>query len=441
MSFVWAGRKNKDIIRALSKESAWIVAGQIIAGMASLVLVRVLTEFLDPSEYGVLSLALTMGTLIGQVGFSGAMPGIMRYYPIAVENGEVTQYFRASCRMMAYGIIIAVCLGAILISSLPLFGIGNIMSLIGLSIAYNIICNINTVQTMIQNAARQRKVVALNSILDSFLRVAITSALIVFVNKTAQMVFVSYIASISIVLISQAYFIRKLIPKKKSISSYSKDWIGNIWEYSKPFAYFNLFTWIQASSDRWALESFMSSSEVGLYSVLLQLGFTPIGMVAGLVATLIGPILFQQSGDTKDDSRNIMVHKKTWQLTFAAVITTLMASLFAIIFHEEIFNLLVSKEYRRISYLLPWMVLAGGLNAAGQMLSLKIMSELNTHAMVLPKITTSLLGTILNYGGAYFAGVTGVVFAAVVFSFIQIVWLGWLSRQPISNKGICLNEK
>jgi len=171
--------------------------------------------------------------------------------------------------------------------------------------------------------------------------------------------------------------------------------------------------------------------------VLIQLGYTPIAMVVGLMTNLIGPIMFQRSGDTADSSRNVGVHKRAWQMTAIALLSTLLACLFAYLFHDWIFRLLVAAQYRSVSYLLPWMILAGGLFSAGQVLSLKLMSDLNTKALLWPKIVTSLVGALLSFVGAYFAGVTGVVFGAVAFSVLHLVWLGWLGWHPIGtqNKG------
>ena len=87
---------------------------------------------------------------------------------------------------------------------------------------------------------------------------------------------------------------------------------------------------------------------------------------------------------------------------------------------------------------MSWMILAGGIFSAGQMLALKLMSDQNTQALVWPKITTSLMGALLSFAGAYIAGLTGVVCGAVTFSVLQLVWLGWLSWHPIDvqNKDV-----
>ncbi len=428
----WASLDRNRIQRLLS-ESAWIVIGQIAVVAGSLVLVRVLTEHLDPTQYGQLALALTLGTLIGQVAFSGAMPGIMRYYAIAVEKGEASEYLQAARRMMGYGTLVALGFSVLLLSGLHLFGKGDMLVLAAMTIIFTILGNLNTTQSMIQNAARQRKIVAFHGSLDAWLRVVLAAALLAWLGGVAELVLVAYITSLLLVLASQAIFIRRLIPLQASRSAESTTWDTQIWQYSKPFVYFNIFTWIQASSDRWALDNFTSAHEVGLYAVLLQLGFTPIGIVTGLMITLIGPILFQRSGNADDPYRNANVHKRSWQITATALLFTLLACLLAYFLHGWIFRILVADQYHSVSYLLPWMILAGGLFAAGQMLSLKLMSDLNTRALVWPKIVTSLLGAVLSFSGAYFAGLPGVVYAAVSFSILQLLWLGWLSWHPITK--------
>ena len=424
-------------LRRLGVEGSWILVGQIATIAASLVLVRVLTEHLDPTQYGRLALALTLGTLIGQVAFSGAMPGIMRYYAIAAEKGEAGEYFLAARRMMSYGTLVALGLSAVLLAVLPFFGKENILALTGMAIAFTILGSYNSTQNMIQNAARQRKVVVLHGSLDSWMRVLFAAGLLTWLGNSAKVVIAAYIVSLLLVLISQTIFIRRLIPKSLKHSATPNPWTSKIWQYSKPFVYFNAFTWIQASSDWWALDSFTTTQEVGLYAVLLQLGYTPISMVTGLLTALIGPILFQRSGNTADPFRNAGVHKRAWQITAIAMLSTLFASLFTYLFHDWIFQMLVATQYRSVSNLLPWMILAGGFFSAGQVLGLKLMSDLNTQALIWPKIITSLIGVLLSFAGAYYAGLMGVVYGAVIFSILQLLWLGWLSWHPVDahNKG------
>jgi O-antigen/teichoic acid export membrane protein len=148
--------------------------------------------------------------------------------------------------------------------------------------------------------------------------------------------------------------------------------------------------------------------------------------------SFIGPILYQRSGDATSDARNSDVHRLAWQITISCLALTLLAFALAMALHGWIFRIVVAAEFRSVSYLLPWVVLAGGLFAAAQMLALKLMSDLKSTAMLTAKIVTALLGIALNVYAAAVAGLSGIVAAAVAFGALYFVWMWKLSRPRVA---------
>ncbi len=422
-------KQNRGRIQRLSKEGGWILFGTVVSVMGSLVLVRVLTEYLLPSEYGRLTLTLTLGVLACQVAFTGSMPGIMRYYALAAEKTQLSAYFRASWQMFHYGIGVALALGGILLAGLVAGGRGEMVGLTLIAVILSILTSLNSTLSSIQNAARQRQVAAFHAGLDAWLKIALAVLLMRWLDASALPVVAGYTLSMLFVLASQAFFMRRLIPEQSPDATHCENWRRQIWEYSKPFVVFNIFTWAQASSDRWALEMLVGTSEVGFYSTLLQLGWAPISILTGLATTLLGPILFARSGDAQDSTRNQNVHRLSWQLTQLTLVLTGLGFVFTWCLHSLLFSMLVAPEYRKVSYLLPWMVLAGGLFAASQVLGLKMLSELKTHSMIWPKVVTSLLGVFFSFGGAYLFGLPGVVGGMVCFSMANLLWFSILAKR------------
>ena len=416
--------------RRLVGEGGWIIAGQVASVLGALVLVRVLTEYLEPAEYGRLSLTLTLGVLVCQAAFAGSVPGVMRYYTLAAEQGKAGVYFHASRQMLLYAVGIALSLGGLLLIALVVWGRTDLFWLTLLTVLFSVLSSLNSTQSMIQNAARQRQVVALHGGLESWLKVAFAALLVVWLGAAAEVVVFGYILSVLVVFASQVFFIRRLIPRQPASVAEHSEWRRRIWDYSQPFVLFNVFTWMQASSDRWALGMLVGTAEVGLYATLLQLGYAPISMLTGMATTLIGPILFGRSGDAQDAVRNQGVLRLSWRLTNLVLSLTAFGFAFTWFLHPLIFRFLVAEEYRAISYLLPWMVLAGGLFAGGQVLVLKMMSDLETHAMVWAKVLTALLGVAFGFVGAYIAGLTGVVVGMVGFSLAHFLWLAALTLRP-----------
>jgi O-antigen/teichoic acid export membrane protein len=424
------GESSRARVRRLASEGSWILGGQVASAAGSLALVRLITAHLNPAEYGRMSLGITLGTLICQMAFSGSWQGIVRYYTVAAEKGETRPFFAAAARSMGYGTLVALAAGVLLVFGLRESGQAGWSRLTVLALLFSLLANYNTTLSAVQNAARQRRTVAFHGSLDGWLKVLFTALLFGALGSTGEVVLLGYLASLAVVLASQSLFVRQLVAPPTLTESDAGAWLRRIWLYSKPFVFFTLFTWIQSSCDRWALQFQGLTRDVGLYSVLIQLGYTPIATATGVLAALIGPIFYQRSGDALDPARNSNVHRLAWQLTNSALCLTAAACVVAFLLHTMIFRYLVAPEYRSASHLLPWVTLAGGLFSAGQILALKLMSDMNTQALTGPKIVTAIVGTVLSFAGARIAGLNGVVFAFVVFALLHFTWLGWISKLP-----------
>jgi len=417
--------------KRLAKEGTWIVLGKVAVVLGSLALVRVLTEFLTPVEYGQLALGLTLVALFGQVVFGGLSQGITRYYAVASEKRDHHAYLAASRRLLLYGTGVAITIGALVGAGIMSLGYSQWFEVALAATLLAILSGYNSALNGIQNAARQRAIVAMHSGLDAWLKIGLAVVLLFWLGTSSVAVILGFAASAFFVSLSQLVFLRRTIKPLPVHSAPPKagHWPADIWAYSWPFSTWGVFTWMQQVSDRWALGIYGSTQDVGYYAVVFQLGYTPIALVLGLVMTFLAPILFSRSGDARCDARNQNVAEIVWRITLASLLVTAVAVIAAVILHVWIFSLLVASEFRWISYLLPWVILAGGIFAAGQVLSLKLMSEMKARELLIPKIMTSLIGIGLNVLGASIAGIEGIVLAMIVFSVIYLVWIILLARR------------
>jgi O-antigen/teichoic acid export membrane protein len=416
------GKFSTERIRRLATEGTWIVFGQVATFLGALAGVRLLTELLDPSAYGELGLGMTAGALLNQVLLGPLSNGATRFYSAAIEQSDVSGYLSGVSHLLlrAAGVI-----GLILLATIAGLLTTERSSFIGITIAvviFALVSGCNSILSGIQNAARQRSVVALHQAAEVWARFLIAALLIQTLHSTSTMAVWGYVAGSFLIFISQYRHFRKTHYAQRA-SNQKLDWQIKIWQYSWPFGAWGVFTGLQLASDRWALEHFATTQEVGFYVVLFQLGYAPISMVTGMAMQFIAPILFERAGDAGDMRRNELVNKITYRLTALALGLTCLVSFLALCYHRQIFNLLVAKEYSSVSSLLPWMILSGGIFAAGQTIALNLMSQMRTYAMVRVKIFTALFGILLNFVGAHWYGIAGVIFAGVAFSISYLVWM------------------
>ncbi len=403
------------------------MVGQVAAVVGALALVRVLTERLEPAQYGQLTLGLTLAGLVNQSVLGGVSAGIARLYSIAAERQELPAYLRDAVRLLGCATIAVVGLGALTLVALKLAEQVQWMGLAAAALGYSLLSGFNGALSGIQNAARQRAIVAFHGGLDAWLRIVLAIGALWWLGTSSTAVVIGYCTACLLVTASQIHFLRNSGVVHGPVNGEGGSFLLQMWSFSWPFSAWGVFAWMQQASDRWALASYASQDSVGMYAVLSQLGYAPISMITTMVMAFLAPILYQRAGDATDPARNAFNHRLVWRITLGSLTIALGTSTAAFFLHGWLFSLLVAAEYRAISNLLPWMVLAGGVFATGQILALKLLSEMKTARMAVAKITTSLMGVGLNVYGAKVAGLSGVVAALLAFAVLYLVWMICLS--------------
>ncbi|HPS36514.1 MAG TPA: hypothetical protein PLL75_02155 [Candidatus Omnitrophota bacterium] len=383
---------------------------------------------MNPSVYGELALGLTVAVLIGQIIMGPLSNGVTRFYAPAVEQRDVGGYLNAVRRWMLLATAAIFLISLFVVLSLFIAGRKEWIAIAIAAFIFSVFNGYNLILNGIQNAARQRSVVALHQGMQPWARLLVAAGLIVLFGATSAVAMTGYVLGVVLVLGSQYVFFYKMIYSNRAVAENGKNWTTEIGKYSGPFAAWGLFTWAQLASDRWALGFFSTTHNVGVYAVLYQLGYYPISIVTDMALQFLAPILYKRTGDATDCRRNAHVSRLSWRLTVWAMGVTGVSFLLTFLFHVQIFRIFVAQDYNSVSYLFPWMILSGGLFAAGQALTLSLMSRMRTQIMTTAKIVTALLGVSFNFLGAYLFGVAGVVFAGVVFSGLYFAWMIALSK-------------
>jgi O-antigen/teichoic acid export membrane protein len=415
---------NRDRILRLSKEGAWVVSGQIATVFGTLLTVRLLTEYLTPIEYGRLALALTFASFVGQ--FTAVInQGISRYYSIAKEANKLHEYYPSVANLTYKASFVTFILTLLSSILLYLFGFNEWQKVVYLVGAVSLITGFSGAINSIQSAARNRLVVAFMSIVDAWSKCAFAFLSIIMFGACGESVLFGYILSALLVLMLSFYSFNKINKGASNDfkTTVSSKWQKNIWEFSWPYATWAIFTWIQISSDRWALERFASPYDLGLYVASFQIGYTPITVVSGLIMSLLGPIVYQKSGNLLDRSKNESMRIIVYNTIILNLSITLMLFIITALYHREIFFLTVSLPFREYSGMMPWFILGAGLFNAGQALTLKIASELQTRKLISIKIVTAILGFCFNIIGAWIFGIQGVIASLVLISIIYFIWI------------------
>lgn len=415
-------------------EFVWIGLGQAATVLGGIVGVRLLTHALNPGQYGKLALGLTMAGLVTQLTMGPLGQGVLRFFGAAQECGEFRAYLNGVWKLLMQACFLVAGLAGLIMTGLWVAGQTDWIDLLIAAFIFALVSGLSLALNSIQNAARQRAIVAWHQALGQWLRPLLAVGLILGLGTFSSIAMMGYVLAAMIVLISQFLFFRhtfsgEFSSKFPSRLPDAKKWAGKIQNYAWPFMTWGLFSWGQQSSDRWALQTFNLTQDVGYYQVLSQLGYYPIILLIGVFVQFLQPILFNLTGDASDPKRVKRAQRLNYYAILAFVILTLLGAGLAFLLHPWIFVWLVAAEYRGVSLLLPWMVLSGGLFASGEMAALLLMSGIDTKILIVPKIATAVIGIMLNLVGAYWLGLQGVVLASFGFSLTYLVWILILSNQ------------
>lgn len=407
----------------LAKESGWIIGGHAVSVVGSLLLVRLLTSHLSAKEYGELALALTSAGLVNQVVTGAIAAGLARYYSSAIEEGSGPGYLGAVLSLTIYAFIL-ICLVAITgISILVLGGYTQkthyMAATLWLAIAYGY----NGIINSIQNAARQRQVVAVHVAIDCTAKIALSTLFIILAGPNVETVIIAFALSASVVGFSQYLSLRRLLPEQARWDESCKKWRSRVWSFAWPIAAGGSFSWAYTASQRWSLELYSSTADVGRFYALTQLAYTPIALAGSILISLTTPLLYARAGIGNQAGRIAAAERSIFGFAVIGISATFIAALLLHAWSKELFQVFVPEgEYHGISSYMPIVAISSGLLQVSLMLSTAIAITGETEKLLTVNILGNSFIAVLNVVLTKLHGVGGLFIAMLIGSFIHLVW-------------------
>lgn len=409
----------KKNINIKLNEGLWVAVGQIAAILGSFAGVKIFTNIMNPEEYGELTVCLTLVALINQTIFSPLASALTRYWIIAVN-----QYNAEKLLVLIWRVVILVGVGIFIIgmlalTTLRLIGENSWIVPIEFALILGVLAGVNSLYAASQNAARHRKIVALHQGVEPWLRYFFAFILISILGSDSGNALIGFSIGAMLLIISNA----KAFEYKFYSVSYSKsDWERKIWNYTWPLSIAGVTSWGFMASQTWALQLFSGSNEVGYYSALVQLGFTPMTIIGGFLTTLLMPVIFEKAGNATDQEKMYEIYRVVVKYAICGVLFIFVVALFAYIFHSKIFLILTSKTYEKYSYLLPLSIAAGGLLQVSIFLATIPLAFINTSVFIPLNIYGNIIISINNALFAFAWGLDGLFVGMLISSLFHVIW-------------------
>lgn len=410
-------------------EFFWVLVGNIANIIGIMAVIKIMSYFLTPSEYGLYYLGITVSVFASQIFFGPFGNGFTRYFLVSENNNDFNSFLSSSFTLLLK-LTKLILFTAILFFIILYFfyGIGNFLYFISL-IIIAIFTGYTSIIYSYFHITRQRRVIAIYQIIDAVIKISFVYISLLYFAKKTENVLVSIAIGSLIIFLHQSYY---LIKKQKfNINIVAKsdiNWSQKIFQFSYPFAIWGVFGWLQISSDRWFLGFYKSSSEVAKYAIIFQLGYYPPSIIIGNIVQTITPLLYHKAGDGNNHILLAESTNVTRKITLLSILITIIGFFIAMFFSSFFLKLLSNPRYVELSYLFPYMVISGGIFATAQILSIDFQSRMKIRQLLYIKIVTSIFGIILSGVAIYYFGLIGSVISSVGFSLSYLFAIIYFSK-------------
>lgn len=422
----------------VATETAWVGLGQFLSATGSVIGVKLLTEVMAPDTYGVFSLAVITSALLHAVFWGSLASTAQRYYAPYHEQGRVLPFLSALQRQANLSTLLVGLPAAAIICLLAIGGHGEFIALSLLTLLFTAFYGYAHIIDGVQNAARNRVVVSLHSGGLTWLRFGFAYWVVATYGDRSWLAMSGFALAAVLTLGSEWFFFRRKILNvalsEESVDNAgtNEDILTTLRQYALPFSAMAVLICVQQASDRWALQMFHSSNEVGLYSALFQIGYSPIAMLSVFLFQIFNPFIFKRAGIGNDRERIKSADRLNYKVAgiFSIVILLIFFMLF---FFSEKLNFLLGEQYHSVIYLLPWMVLAGGIYAITQNIYNHFFIRSNVRALIVPTFAYCILGSGIVFISSLYYGIVGVVLARVLVSVLYLLTVLLMIRRMATS--------
>lgn len=419
--------------RGLLAETVWLGVGRALAALGAIASIRILTDVLPPAAYGDLMLGMSGAMLAQALLFSPISTTLQRFYSASQENQTGGGYWRAAVFAINLTNGLVLLVGLALALALTATGHQDWGPLVAAATIFAVCGGFAGIFDGVQNAARNRRLVAMHQVFDQWLRIGMAIVLTTLAGASGWAGMAGFAAAAALTAVSRWWFFQPQRQLFRAQAGSARESRSEMAGYAWPFVCWGFCFWATHACDRWTLRLFSDAAEVGYYAVLFQLGVYPLQLLTDLIQQLLGPIFFSRAGDGRDRLRMQSLFSLQWRILGVTFPLVMAATAAAWLLSDWILYIFAAPAYHGCAPLLPVMTLAGGLAAATQVASLALISGRNVRPLLPVRVGGSILICVLCGIGGAWMGTTGIVWSLLAGHSVMCLWTLWLIRREASR--------
>jgi O-antigen/teichoic acid export membrane protein len=420
-------------------ELFWISIGQITTIIISFFLMKLLTK-MGTSDFGKYSLAMSIITLFSSFLYGPIEQSIIRFFHESLNNGT-SNILIETYNYILLTIAFIISLFALLYNYL----FNDILENIEIYVItfYLIFSLSSTSYNSIINLIRKRKLNALIQVIEKLSILILIYLTYVFNLLSFKYILIIFSIITFFICVYKFFFINKFISNQKNTTFSAKSEINkfyiSIYHYSLPFAIWGIAYWLQSNSEKWVIVNYLTSNQVGLYSLLIVIANYLISTPINLFNQFLQPILFSRIANKSNEQaldEGLLINN---YLYFFITLITIFAFFFTYIYESKIVTFIANPSFIIHEKLLPYICLGLGLFNIAQVASnVGIILKL-PNIYIWPKIICGFIALGLNIFFVQKLQLFGITISLILTSLIYI-FLMLNANRKLKNNGFYLNQ-
>ena len=407
-------------------EVCWVVAGQATTALGTLVGVRVLTQFLSPDGYGVVSLATGMSALAINLVAAPITQAAIHFYPGVVADGSVSELLSAVLRCyrtMARWVILVALAGGIAYVG---WGHGSPVMVILLGLLFASDCW-RSANLSLLNAARRQERYGLWMAADAWSRPLAASLVVVLVGQSPVAVLASYVVVSACLLAGFSYRLWPTQQATARAAGRAQALDTRMWSYAMPLVPLGVISWASTLGDRYIIGGMLGVADAGIYAAVYGLSCLPFLILNGTVEQALRPIY--QTAVTRGDgvrSRRIL---GIWLAVVVGVGS--FGVLLFLLGHDILARLFIGKAYRGASPLMPWIAAGYAIRATSYVFERVCYAFGKTRRVLLIQLCAVTAALVLIPAGVMSFGLIGAAMAVPAYYCVQLAVAVLIARRTM----------
>ena len=341
-----------SLLGSAVKDIAIYFPGKLLPAMAAFVMLPIYARIFSPEEYGILAV-IGVFTSAGGIAVGNWLTScVIRFLPAYRREGSLENFYSTLFGAFAISIIAFFCLifpAYFLIRSTVSESVYQLLPLAGLLIIINSLYSI--FQTILR-ADRQSKQFVGFELFQVFGALTIGLCIILLFKFGVEGILLGSLTTLLISCIGIGIFLYRQ-GVRISGNCFSVHTLRDFATYGLPGGIATLGTWILSLSDRYIIEFFRGTMEVGQYSMGYNVADKTVNLIVSSLMLAIGPVLI----NTWESEFRENTSKLLGQITRITLILVFPMVVGLSVLAMPIFRVLTTESYFPGARVLPWVAL------------------------------------------------------------------------------------